>query len=358
MESISTSRQHANSDARIALVSFDSLGDGLIYLMMANNLQRNGFDITCYGNIAHQMRHWLPGLKIRPYPPAEQMEKELATYDLAIVSPPGFIRERMDEAETARLREKWLLVCQKAPRSWVFNHTERIRAAHPEKFGRLQKLLGCSGSIRYKAFTRESTVEMTLQYMREKMLLDTVTKELPISPPSGLQLRRYRQRVIVSPDSAGPEKKNWCASSFLGLCRHLKKQGYAPEIVVSPKNHATWKQMSGNEFQTPRFDDVADLCAYLYESDCLVANDSGNGHLASFLGIPVVTIYRKRNPFFHWRPDWEPGVVICPRFSPPFLNDHLWKHLISIPQIIAAVDRLHTQEASEPAHAPNQTPVT
>ena len=31
-----------NAKARIALVSFSSLGDGLIYLMMAENLRLNG----------------------------------------------------------------------------------------------------------------------------------------------------------------------------------------------------------------------------------------------------------------------------------------------------------------------------
>ncbi|MDQ5942536.1 MAG: hypothetical protein QG572_1352 [Pseudomonadota bacterium] len=46
--------------ARIALVAFSSLGDGLIYLMMAENLRLNGFSVTYFGNIGHQLRAWLP----------------------------------------------------------------------------------------------------------------------------------------------------------------------------------------------------------------------------------------------------------------------------------------------------------
>ena len=262
-----------DNDARLALVSFDSLGDGLIY--------------------------WLPSLKICPYPPPEQMEAELSTYDLALVSPPSFVRNQMDEINTARLREKWLLICQKTPQNWIFDHTERIRITHPGKFDQLQKLLNCSGSIRFKNFAQESVVEMTLQYLQEKMLLDAGTKEPPIAPPAGLQFRRYQQRIIVSPDSAGPEKKNWRPSSFLKLCHHLKQKGYLPEIVVAPKNHALWEKMSGNEFHTPRFDDIGELCAYLYESGYLVANDSGNCHLSQILNT---VLQRPPLEILHQRP--------------------------------------------------------
>ena len=41
---------------RIALVAFSSLGDGLIYLMMAENLRLNGFAVTYFGNIGYQLR--------------------------------------------------------------------------------------------------------------------------------------------------------------------------------------------------------------------------------------------------------------------------------------------------------------
>ncbi len=338
--------QHKANEPRIALVSFDSLGGCLIYLMIADNLQRNGFSVVCYGDIAHQMRNWLPQLDVRPYPAAAQMESELEVYDLAIVNPPSFIRERMDEATTARLREKWLLICQKTPESWHFDHTERIRNEAPAKFQSLKGLLDCSGPIRFKQFTTESVVEIAMLYMRERMHLATVRKTPSLLPPPELRHHRYPRRIIVSPDSADPEKKNWRPTAFLKLCRKLQALGYTPEIIVAPKNHEAWSRMKGNTFNTPRFKDIAALCAYLYESGIVVANDSGNGHLASFLGIPVVTIYRKRNSFFHWRPDWEPGIVVCPSFSLPWKKETLWKHCISVSRVISAIESLLTRNSS------------
>ncbi|MDR0672172.1 MAG: hypothetical protein LBF93_00625 [Zoogloeaceae bacterium] len=304
---------------RVALVSFDSLGDTLIYLMVADNLRRNGFRVTFYGSLAHQMREWLPQLDIRlyPFPAIKEMETELEDYDLAIVSPPGFLRARMDEAVTARLREKWLLVCQKAPGNWRFNPAESLREKlAPEKFQQLANLFEASGSIRFRPFRDESVVEMTCAWLRERLRLENVTKTPALQPPAGLFFRKYPRRIVVSPDSAGPEKKDRRPASFLALCRRLKARGFFPEIVVAPKRHTEWIERTGHEFPTPRFDAIGALCAYLYESGCVVANDSGNGHLASFLGVPVVTIYRKPNPRFHWRPDFAP---------PPRIFVHMWR---------------------------------
>ena len=80
--------------------------------------------------------------------------------------------------------------------------------------------------------------------------------------------------------------------------------------------------------------DIGTLTAFIYESGALIANDSGNSHLASFLGVPVVTIYRKDNRHFHWRPDWGPCQVVA-----PWLTIH-WRPFIRISTILAALETL------------------
>lgn len=346
-DKFTTMVENSRATAKLGLVAFDSLGDGLLYLMIAENLRLNGYDVTSYGNIAYQMRHWLPDMKIKPYPDPQQFEAELEQYDLVIVSPPQFFRNRMDEQLTRKAREKWLLICQKCPPTWSFDHTERLsRTLDRETFAQIEGLANCSGSIRYRQFTDESAVEMTLQYMLEKMHLPHVRKNVPLSPPRDLVHRRCPRRIIISPDSAGPENKNWTSRSFIRLAHELQARGYSPEIVVAPKHHASWVDMKGNAFPTPCFQDIDHLSSHLYESGAVIANDSGNGHLASFLGVPVVTIYRKRNPLFHWRPDWGPGIVVCPRLTIPWVNGAIWKPFVPMSQVIAAVEDLCSEVPS------------
>jgi hypothetical protein len=327
--------------ARIALVGFSSLGDGLIYLMMAENLRNNGYNVTSYGNIAYQMRHWLPQLEIRPYPDADRFDEAFSEYDLVIMSPPQFIRDHMDARRTDEMRRRWLLICQKCPPSWRYDHTERVRTGYSaEIFGELRGLLDSSGSICFRKFADESVVDITLEYLREKMHLRHVEKGVALTHPAGLQHRRNRRRIVVSPDSAWAEKKDWPPRSFLSLCHALRDRDYDPKIVVAPKNHARWATMPGNVFETPEFSDIDKLSAYLYESAAVIANDSGNGHLASFLEVPVVTIYRKRNPSFQWRPAWGPAKVVCPRLTLPWIRGAIWKPFIGKADIVSALEAL------------------
>lgn len=323
---------------RIALVAFSSLGDGLIYLMMAENLRRNGFAVTYFGNIGYQLRAWLPQFAIRPYPALDEMDAALADFDLVIMSPPQFLRDRMDAATTDAMRRKWLLICQKTPDDWRFDLTETKRATLPPAiYARLQPLLDAGGAMRRRAYTTESVVDITLEYLRDAMGLQDLTRDVPLTPPPQLQFRRHPERIVVSPDSAWPEKKDWPPRAFLKLCRRLRAEGADPKIVVAPANNALWRAMPGNDFDTPLFPDIGELAAYLYESGALVGNDSGNGHLASFLGIPTVTIYRKKNPHFHWRPDWKPARVVCPRLVLPGLRGPLWKPFVTVGDVLNAL---------------------
>lgn len=190
----------------IATVAFSSLGDGLIYLMMAESLRINGFRVTYFRDIGYQPRDWMPQLEIRKYPSIKDLEEQLSEFDLAIVSLPQNLRDRMDAAATDRLRRKYILVCQDTPNSWRFDLTDTYRSkCSSEVFSVLHDLLDSGGSIRYRRFADESVVDITLDYMR--MHLPQVTRLVPLTPPRRLAFRRLRQRVVASPDSAWPEKR-------------------------------------------------------------------------------------------------------------------------------------------------------
>jgi ADP-heptose:LPS heptosyltransferase len=189
---------------------------------------------------------------------------------------------------------------------------------------------------------------MMLAYMREQMGLHQVSAHVSISPPEELAYRRYPKRILVSPDSAWPEKKDWSAQGFMRVCGMLDHKGFQPVIIVAPHNHRQWMQRSSGRYEVPRFDSIAELAAYIYESGALIANDSGNAHLASFLNIPVVTIYRKSNPNYHWRPGWRTGRVICPRMVLPALNGRrIWRPFIRPEAVCKAVIDMLAQAKSE-----------
>lgn len=334
---------------RLALVSFNSLGDSLIYIMMAENLRQNGYALTLFGDIPFQLREWLPQLAIMPYPQATHFEHSFDDYPLAIVSPPRFLRERLQGELLQRLRQKWLLLCQKAPKDWSFDHQSRLRAElSPTQWQHFAPLARAGSSIHYRKFKSESVVEMTLAYLHECMGLNQVSRFVSLTPPAALRHRCHAKRIVVSPDSAWPEKKDWSEAGFLRLCKLLQRQGYEPCIVVAPDKNAHWTRLSAGRYPVPEFASVAELAAFIYESGAVIANDSGNGHLASFLNIPVVTLYRKRNPKFHWRPDWHAGRVVCPWLVLPTPSGQpCWRPFIRPGMVLRALNQLLRQPSQQ-----------
>lgn len=326
--------------ARVAVVSYDSLGDSLLYTLLAYNLQKNNFDVCYFGNIGYQLSEWLPSLKIMPYPDFNTIDETLAQYDLVLMSPPKSLRYKMasDQTYLQHLKQQYLLICQKVPLSWDYDHFGRLKnLLSPTLFDLLKDLAQASGSIRFRQFKDESAIDIMLIYMREKMKLGILTRTVPLIPPPHLRNKRFGKRIVVSPDSAGPEDKNWGKQQFLSLCGELKSKGYEPKIVVSPSNHKEWELLSKGEFETPLFEDIGHLAAYIYESAAVVANDSGNGHLASFLGLPIVIIYKKRNPKYHWRPNWSASKIVCPQLVIKFFGFRVWRPFVTVKMVQIAL---------------------
>ena len=182
-------------------------------------------------------------------------------------------------------------------------------------------------------------MDITLAYLRERMHLKQLTRQVALMSPTGLEHRRYRRRIVVSPDSALATRKDWPPQDPAPVSRTARTRPRACDRIA-PANHTRWVHMPGNNFDTPVFQGIDALAAFIYESGALIANDSGNGHLASFLGVPVVTIYRKRNPKFHWRPDWGPTRVVCPRLTLPWFGERIWKPFVGVSAVLAALDDL------------------
>lgn len=335
------------NNARVALVSFESLGDSLIYTMMADNLRRNGYTTTLIGNVPYQLREWLAQLSIEPYPEFEKFYSTFDDYHLVLMSPSRTIRASTGEIKLEEIRHRFLLICQKVPKTWLFDHHSRLKQnLSQDIFQQIENLSHSAGSIHYRKFKKESVVEITMDFMREKMGLQALSTRVDLSPPQSLIFRKNKRRIVLSPDSAWPEKKDWSPERFLKLCDLLAQANYEPVIVVAPNNHEIWLAKQNNHFPTLTFENIGKLAEYIYESGAVIANDSGNGHLASFLGIPVVTIYRKRNPYFHWRPGWSDTTVIYPRIVLPGPNGPIWRPFIGVRRVKRALEKLLRQDES------------
>ena len=82
------------------------------------------------------------------------------------------------------------------------------------------------------------------------------------------------------------------------------------------------------------------LASYQYESALHIGTDSGNGHFASALGLPTVTIVNRRSTSFAWRPNWASNIIVRPGLSKNLVGNRYWKYTISENRVLESVKKL------------------
>lgn len=336
--------QSERNECRIAVVPSMGLGDSLIYLVVASNLARAGYRVTMLSNHLAHFAAWLPDLEMLPFPEVGKTLEIADAYDL-VLSDCGSIVTSAD-SDHAQLAERFVFVgtLRVDPR-YLKDHLLRLeQRVGPHKSCLMEQLATCAGPMRVLNDDSVSMVEQAVAFCRSKLGLDDACADPGFVMPGTLKPRRYSHRVMLHPSSYN-EKKNWPHQKYLELARRLRGQGYDPQFVVSPKELALWSPRLGDEFPIPCFANARELAAYLFESGYVVGNDSGVGHLASALGVPVLTLFRKRRDGFCWRPGWGRNVVVRPVISLGAFRSS-WKHFLSVDRVEEAFSALVRQHKS------------
>lgn len=302
---------------KVAFFCHNGLGDGVNCLVLSNNLHLNGWKVDTYQNTMGSMQNWFPHLNVFPYPTLDELPRILNSY------------------------EKFFIV-QNDTDPFVLQLIQEGKRRFPDKVKVIY--LYPSKNIVNEPYYTDCLVDPTLSIagnMRlfcEKVLhLPKITKSNGFIPPAGLIAKKYPKRVAIHPTSAR-ETRNWPKEKFLALGQYIEKKGYEPIFI--PGNKTGWEDVKSIAF--PNLDGLA---RFLYESGLLIGNDSGLGHLASALGVPTLTICRRKTWASMWAPSFTKGIVVTPSSWIPNirglrLRDRHWKKLISVAKTIRAFDKL------------------
>lgn len=325
-------------DCHIAVVPSMGLGDSLIYLIVANNLARTGYRVTMLSNHLAHLSDWLPNIRILPFPEPEHTQALYDAYDL-VLSDCGSIITSIRQ-DPFSLGQRFVFVgTLRLESDYIHDHSDRLRQQLGlGKAEQMRNLASCAGPIRVIDDDSISMVEQAVAFCRTKLVIPNASAEPGFTIPQSFVARGNPRRVMLHPTSYNP-KKNWPAEKYLRLARRLKRHGFDPQFVLSPKERTEWAPLFGTEFAIPHFANTCELAAYLYESGYVIGNDSGVGHLASALGVPVLTIYRKRRDGFCWRPGWGSNEVVRPCISMGAMK-RAWMIFLSVSRVERAFRRL------------------
>lgn len=266
------------------------LGDGLITLILSNNLAKAGHLVDTYHPTMQGMQSWFPSLPILPFPSGE-----LPPYD------------------------HYFIVYEKSP--WMEAILSHCLRHFPTQTTVLNPIATPHCDYPYWEEGRfdgsKPFADNLVNFCRDILKLPHPTKENGIEPPRDLS--KNLRRVVIHPTSSRAGK-NWTKSKFLKLARRLEADGLEPAFILTEKEKVDWP-----EVEAPTIRSLSDLARFVAESGSMVGNDSGIGHLASCLGLPTLIICRSKLAADFWRPAWRRGEVIYPPSWIPNLKGMRWR---------------------------------
>ncbi|MES2345500.1 MAG: glycosyltransferase family 9 protein [Chlamydiota bacterium] len=294
---------------KCAVFSCKGLGDGLLALVLANNLKLDGNDVTVFHPFLQGLQSWFPKIFILPFPKMEA----LTQFD------------------------RFFIIYEKSP--WMQQILEFCMNAHKEKTFVLNPIATANRDYPYwevgKFDGTKPFAHNLVQFSKDTLQINGAIAGNGITLPSDVNVHKYPQRVILHPTSSRPGK-NWKETKFIQLAEELEKKGYEPVFILTKEEKAEWPAL---RFLVPEFDSLDVMAAFVAEAGGMIGNDSGIGHLASSLGLPTVTICRSKMTANFWRPAFAPNVLVTPPTWLPNLKglrlrDKYWKDAITVSRVL------------------------
>jgi heptosyltransferase III len=335
---------------KVAIVASKGLGDGLIFLVIANNLQKNGFKVTFYSNFISHLQSWIPAISVKPFPNKSDLKGFASQYDLVLSDAASVITDASSKEKYTEIAKDYVFICMsRFSKDLIFDHskllTEKIK--DNKKLKKLLPLAKASGTLISNLDKECSMVERVAKFCKDILDLENVTIDNGLRPPDNLVYQKHKSRIVVHPESSNVAK-NWYAKKFVRLARLLKCEGWDPVFIVSPAERKEWKTKIGNEFLLPEFSKISDLASFIYESGFMIGNDSGIAHLASNLKIPTLIIIKSTKKNYRWRPGWHAGEIVNAPFQLKFRGKHYWQYLVSVKKVFSAfnefVERINEEK--------------
>jgi heptosyltransferase-3 len=287
-----------------AFVMSPALGDTLNLLIVAHNLSLAGWRVDVFGAHAYALADWFPHLRIAPTLTPADARGVLTNYP--------FVIQMHRDRPLAQVGD------------WHAGFVDLHEVEYAKNSHCMAKRFAVFAAARFD-------------------LGDAVVSN-GMRPPAGLKFRKHASRVAVHPEASTPDKR-WLPERFLELSRRLQASGLQIEFVMEARERSRWENLPGERPLLRSFASSALLAEWLYESGWFIGNDSGIGHLASSLGIPTLTLFRRRGAAQRWRPGFTTGDIVLPSWWVPTagLKERWWRENITVARVVNAFRGLRSR---------------
>lgn len=336
---------------RIALMPARGLGDSLLFLILANNLQRCGYEISFYSSMIYELRNWVPNIFVSKFinnteHSIADINNEMSRYDLIIADTGSVLRYQcVGLSKELFQRIVFINMENQIERNLIFQYgpDNFLTVTQQAIKNELCKIANAAGGCSIGALPGHPLVNKMTFFCGDVLGIKDSSCDSGMVVPPGLSYRKHPKRVTIHPTSSSP-RRNWPSDKYIALARRLKSLDWELVICVAPNEWGEWNDKLNSEFELPEFSDLNALAGFMYESGYMIGNDSGPGHLASCLKIPALIVWKKFNDR-RWQPGWFFTELVSSPFKIPFVHTYYWYYLVSVKKVIKQFQFLVTKHA-------------
>jgi hypothetical protein len=307
---------------KIAIHSAPGLGDAFLMMIVAHHLTLHGHKVIFFHPHVTLLAPIFPTITIHCYPNLQDYDSRFLEFDETLL--------QNDHSE----------------RSWRL-----LNLRNDEKLNNLKVLF-----IKpYPKQTKEKdfTFDQKLLFSSNLQKALSTFYQIDASKENGLVFSEsqkkqiHKNRVMIHPTS-GDQKRNWCKKKFVQLDQMLKKLNYDVIFCISEAEKKSFISDETSKLTIKPFSTLKGLAEDLNKACYFIGNDSGVGHLASYLGLKTITISGNKKHSMLWRPSWEKNILVTPSFPLPNfkglvykyfngrIRDNHWQKFISTKKVLHA----------------------
>jgi ADP-heptose:LPS heptosyltransferase len=298
---------------RIAVISADRLGDGLIMAAFARILSMVECEVDFFHPYFSEISRFYPNVNFKPYP--EDILETLLSYDqvFAEFSRSSFslsLDSIANQNSILRTRLNYFVFSEQTKHVLKLSKNDFILNAR-ESF--LSQMNNIAFSIIGKTFSPEE-----------------------LFPQAISTADKHPSQVVIHPFSAR-QSKNWSLEKFQTLGNLLIKHGFEPLFCVSPQEETYLKNFTGKHHVCSNYDDWFQI---MQKSKYFIGNDSGPAHLASFFQLRSLVLFSRRSYLPLWQPAFHDKIKVIaplpflPNFSGFRLRERWWGHFLSEKKVL------------------------
>ena len=313
---------------KLVILSSSALGDSLYMSIIAHAYAAHDYDVVFYSDALFELRTLFPDINIKNY--KDDVMADIGSADQLILSPESHLITS-GAIDLSIMQKATLLMIKGMPSKKIPKSVYKYFKKH--------------GVILRAHYKNRLIIDNMRAYLHELFPGYITSNPSGLSIPVSWQREKNARRIIMHPFSSLP-KRSWPLSNFLELADRLQDQGYKVMITASPSERQSLDEYIKRKYDVPDLS-LFELAERYYQSNFFIGNDSGPGHLASSLGIPVYTILFSGRKSFYWEPCFSLATIIQPplykRLQRKLVSREYYKRSLSVGRVMGHIADINYQ---------------